>query len=158
MWRPIETAPKDGTKVLLAKIAPTDGAPDLGIEPNPPHVWWCVQGYWSSKWKNWNDGVEPSGLAGPNFWTPTPSVRHCRKREYNDREQRHTCVSCAHPLADNQLVRDAYNLNTTAAWAKQRLAILHDMAKDRGLDWFAEQAQKIADRIQLLDADDDVLT
>ncbi len=81
-----------------------------------------------------------------------PLVRHCRASDYKDWEQRQTCVSCAHPLADNQLVKDAYKLNTTAAWAKRQLAILHDMAKDRGDDWFAEQAQKIADRIQLLDA------
>lgn len=78
-------------------------------------------------------------------------IKHCRAGDYNEFEQRQTCVSCAHPLADNQLVKDAYKLNTTASWAKQQLIILHDMAKDRGIDWFAEQAQKIADRILLLD-------
>jgi len=78
---------------------------------------------------------------------------HCRSSEYNSREQRQTCVACEHPLSDNQLVRDAFILNTTATWAKQQLAILHDMAKDRGDDWYAEKAQKIADGIQLLDAD-----
>jgi hypothetical protein len=81
-----------------------------------------------------------------------PLVRHCRAGDYKDWEQRQTCVSCAHPLADNQLVKDAYKLNTTAAWAVQKLSILHDMAKDRGNDWFAEQAQTIADGIKLLDA------
>ena len=72
------------------------------------------------------------------------------RQDKNELEQRLTCVSCAHPLADNQLVKDAYKLNATATWAKQQLAILHDMAKDLGIDWFAERAQKIADRIQPL--------
>lgn len=81
VWRPIETAPKDGTKILLAKIDSTNGAPEFGIEPHPPYVWWCVQGYWSSKWGNWNDGVEPSGLAGPNFWMPTPAPTPLRGEE-----------------------------------------------------------------------------
>ena len=79
-------------------------------------------------------------------------IDHCRASEYREWEQRQTCVSCAHPLSDNQLVKDAYKLNNTAAWAKTQLSILHDMAKDRGLDWFAEQAMKIADSIQLIDS------
>jgi len=67
-WQPIETAPKDGTKILLAKIRPTDGIESLGIAPQPPHIWWAIYGYWSDKWGNWNDGVEPSGLASPTHW------------------------------------------------------------------------------------------
>jgi len=73
-WQPIETAPKDGTKILLAKIGVTRAAPEFDIAAKPPHVWWCVQGFWSTKWENWNDGVEPCGLAGPNFWMPTPPI------------------------------------------------------------------------------------
>lgn len=61
-WQPIETAPKDGTKVLLGKIV---GHPD-----HETALWWAVRGYWSERWKNWNDGVEPSGLAGPTHWMP----------------------------------------------------------------------------------------
>lgn len=61
-WRPIETAPKDGTKILLAKIV---GHPD-----HDTALWWACRGYWSSKWNNWNDGVEPCGLAGPTHWLP----------------------------------------------------------------------------------------
>ena len=63
---------------------------------------------------------------------------------------RQTCIKCGHPLSDNQLVKDAYTLNTTASWAKQQLTILHDVAKNRGFYWFAEKAQKIADGIKLL--------
>jgi len=74
MWRPIETAPKDGTKILLAKIAEIKAAPDFGFEGEPPQVWWRCQGWWSDKWNKWFDGVEPSGLAGPNYWMPVPPV------------------------------------------------------------------------------------
>jgi hypothetical protein len=61
-WRSIETAPRDGTKILLAKIV---GHPD-----HDTALWWVARGSWSSKWKNWNDGVEPCGLAGPTHWLP----------------------------------------------------------------------------------------
>lgn len=74
MWLPIETAPKDGTKILLAKIAATKAVPEFGLEAKPTHVWWCCQGWWSDKWGRWFDGVEPSGLAGPNYWMPVPPV------------------------------------------------------------------------------------
>lgn len=63
-WRPIETAPKDGTRLLLAKFA---GHPD-----HESCLWWCVTGHWSSKWKNWNDGIEPCGLADPSHWMHVP--------------------------------------------------------------------------------------
>lgn len=71
-WRPIESAPRDGTKLLLAKIAPVEAAPEFGIEHKPTFVWWCCQGWWSDKFAKWYDGVEPSGLAAPNFWQPLP--------------------------------------------------------------------------------------
>jgi hypothetical protein len=71
-WQPIETAPKDGTRILLAKIGATNAVPGLGIKAREPHVWWACTGHWSEKWKNWNDGIEPCGLAGPNYWHPLP--------------------------------------------------------------------------------------
>lgn len=61
-WRDIASAPRDGTKILLAKIV---GHPD-----HPTALWWATRGYWSDKWKNWNDGFEPSGLADPTHWLP----------------------------------------------------------------------------------------
>ena len=64
VWRPIETAPKDGTKILLGKIA---GHPD-----HPTALWWATSGFWSDKWGNWNDGIEPAGLASPTHWQPLP--------------------------------------------------------------------------------------
>lgn len=77
-------------------------------------------------------------------------MKHARD-DFRPWEQRVTCCHCAKPLSDNQLVKDAYALNTTATWAKGQLKILHDMAKDRGMEWFAEQAQKISDGIELLE-------
>lgn len=73
-WNPIDTAPKDGTKILLAKIAPIEGVPEFGLEGHPTQVWWCCLGWWSDTWNKWFDGVEPSGLAGPNYWMPVPPV------------------------------------------------------------------------------------
>ena len=61
-WQPIETAPRDGTRLLLAKIV---GHPDHSTT-----LWWAVTGRWSARWQNWNDDVEPSGLAGPTHWLP----------------------------------------------------------------------------------------
>lgn len=63
-WRGIESAPKDGSRVLLGKI--------VGHPSHKTALWWAVAGYWSERWKNWNDGVEPSGLAGPTHWSPLP--------------------------------------------------------------------------------------
>lgn len=63
-WRPMETAPKDGSRILLAKI--------VGHPSHPTALWWAVAGHWSEKWSNWNDDVEPCGLASPNYWQPLP--------------------------------------------------------------------------------------
>lgn len=63
--------PKDGTRILLAKF---DWAHGLGaffprLDDNLTYgLWWVSAGYWSDKWENWNDGIEPSGLAGPTHW------------------------------------------------------------------------------------------
>lgn len=71
-WQNIDTAPKDGTSILLARIAPTDAIEILDLPPKPAHVWWAVYGFWSDRWNNWNDGSEPAGLAAPNYWMPLP--------------------------------------------------------------------------------------
>ena len=64
-WRNIESAPKDGTKILLASIGLNEVGEDLGI-------WWATSGFWSAKWLNWNDGVEPCGLHKPTHWIHLP--------------------------------------------------------------------------------------
>lgn len=83
-WAPIETAPKDGTRIIVAKIGATAGVPEMGIEPQPPHVWWAAAAHWSQKWQNWNDDVEPCGLAGPNAWMQLPSPAIASQEVGND--------------------------------------------------------------------------
>lgn len=83
-WQPIETAPKDGTRILVARIGATGGVQHLGIEATPVHVMWACVGYWSAKWNNWNDGFEPCGLAGPNYWQPLPPPPAITNQEARD--------------------------------------------------------------------------
>jgi hypothetical protein len=62
-WRVVdENTPRDGTRILLAKIV---GHPD-----HETSLWWATVGHWSSKWNNWNDGIEPAGLVTPTHWLP----------------------------------------------------------------------------------------
>ena len=67
-WEPIATAPKDGTRILLAKIGESDGLPEFDVPPTPWSIRWATMGSWSSKYQKWWDGVEPCGLADPNYW------------------------------------------------------------------------------------------
>lgn len=69
MWQPIESAPTDGSPILLAKIAATEALPDFGIEGTSIHVWWVVKGYWD-KWEYWSDGH--GKLVPPTHWMPLP--------------------------------------------------------------------------------------
>lgn len=69
-WRPMESAPKDGTEVLLAI-------------PNPYKVRGDVEvAWWFSDWENWQIGAEPDptkdelfgiGSNVPRAWRPLPS-------------------------------------------------------------------------------------
>lgn len=72
-WQPIETAPKDGQKIILAKY-------DYVLVGDLREEWvtsyqfcWACSGFWSERWNNWNDGVEPCGLHEPTHWTPIPT-------------------------------------------------------------------------------------
>lgn len=60
------------------------------------------------------------------------------------------CCKCGHPLADNQLVKDAYKVNNTTAWAKGQLRILADMLSDHGMNWFAGRLREIIDGMDTL--------
>lgn len=68
-----------------------------------------------------------------------------------EREQYLTCINCAHPLSDNQMVKDAYTQNNVVAWAKGRLRVLADVADGMvGGGWFAAQVREINDGLEHL--------
>jgi len=87
-------------------------------------------------------------------------MEHCKK-DFNNFEQYITCIKCGHSLSDNQLIKDAYKLNTTAAWAKSQLKIVIDMIGDRKEDgisqidavWFMHELDRIKNAIRLLSND-----
>ncbi|MDD5056580.1 MAG: hypothetical protein PHQ60_02305 [Sideroxydans sp.] len=66
--------------------------------------------------------------------------------------ERHvTCIKCAHPLEDNQRMRDALVTNTTAGWAKQNLSVLVEMAAARGVpQWFVDEVKRIGAGIKVM--------
>lgn len=76
-WLPIETAPKDGTRILLAAIGNSNkycvdsrtyiGDPTL-------RLWWASSGSWSEELKKFWDEVEPSGFANLTHWMPLPEL------------------------------------------------------------------------------------
>lgn len=86
-WQDIETAPKDVRDLILARYGYVwdTGDAEFGSElwrkralgeaedsKRVYQLWWLTKGHWSSKWKNWNDGIEPSGLASPTHFMPLP--------------------------------------------------------------------------------------
>jgi len=66
-WQPIETAPKDGSKIILARIGENEVGKNLG-------VWWACSGSWSEKYSRWWDGIEPCGFNHPTHWMPLPAA------------------------------------------------------------------------------------
>ena len=74
-WQPIETAPRDGTRIILAKIIPADEDREAG-------VWWVCGGRWQTehilsgtggkirRQAQWTDGVD--NLGEPTHWMPLP--------------------------------------------------------------------------------------
>lgn len=81
-WQPIETAPKDGTSVLIHNaIAP-------GLPGGVSQECWagntCVAAWWASsgngKWICYMDAVEdPQAHFEPTHWMPLPSPPLSRK-------------------------------------------------------------------------------
>jgi len=79
-------------------------------------------------------------------------MTHCRPN-YRPWEQYATCCHCAHPLSDNQQVKDALISHNTIAWAKQQLRILKEMATARNLPpWYANEVRRIRDGLLLIPA------
>ena len=74
-WQDISTAPKDGSKVILAKIIPAS-------EDREAFVWWACMGHWRDETPlfgtggkilcsaAWTDGMD--NLGAPSHWMPVP--------------------------------------------------------------------------------------
>ena len=72
-WQDISTAPKDGSKVILAKIIPAS-------EDREASVWWACMGHWrgAAIWYSgsfrrsaaWTDAMD--NLGAPSHWMPVP--------------------------------------------------------------------------------------
>jgi len=74
-WQDISTAPKDGSKVILAKIIPAS-------EDREASVWWSCMGHWRDETPlsgtggkirrsaAWTDGMD--NLGAPTHWMPVP--------------------------------------------------------------------------------------
>ncbi len=71
-WQPIETAPKDGTKIL-AHCRPRYVETD---EPMPISyvgvIWWREEKFKESQWK-WRHTLNDS-VAEPTHWMPLPEL------------------------------------------------------------------------------------
>jgi hypothetical protein len=57
-WQPIETAPKDGTRLLLFSRRPWD-RPHVGYYCGPPHGWVTDHGWCGPKPTHWQPLPEP---------------------------------------------------------------------------------------------------
>jgi hypothetical protein len=75
-WMPIETAPKDGSVIVLARWVAHPLQPTL-----PLTMSWITKGCWSLKFKNWSDGLEPSGLNKPTHWIKLSPPKRTQKEE-----------------------------------------------------------------------------
>lgn len=75
-WQPIGTAPKTKRRIWLAHFGWSSMTPRTAFSAETDEkvyeLWWAVSGFWSDRWNNWNDGVEPCGLASPTHWAHMP--------------------------------------------------------------------------------------
>ena len=82
-WNDIDTAPKDGSRVILAKHGWTTDMGDLkqGSEewktrffddraPKEHRCWWVARGYWKADRQKWTDGLDY--LTDPTHWMRLP--------------------------------------------------------------------------------------
>ena len=75
-WRGIESAPRDGTRLILSRWN-TEEVPFT-------RMFWASHGEWSDRWQKWWDGIEPCGLASPTHFmlvTPPPAPSSTQRGE-----------------------------------------------------------------------------
>ena len=73
-------------------------------------------------------------------------MKHIFENEYSDREKYTTCLHCGQPLANNQMVKDSYQLSTQFGWMKSNIRIIADMIKDKGDDYISGKLYEIIER------------
>lgn len=78
-WQPIETAPKDGTSVLLCKEIDADGNPiDWSEDLKTAQVFVQVAAWWEDCWVVYCSLIEDPLLHfEPTHWMPLPDPPHC---------------------------------------------------------------------------------
>ena len=76
-------------------------------------------------------------------------MKHCMP-DFSEAAQYLTCAKCAHPLCDNQLVKDAYIQNGTVSWARQSLRIMIEILSEKEMDriWVVGELRKIRDGLK----------
>lgn len=78
-WQPINTAPLDGTPVIVAKIAVSHSHDGTKLVPMAkPHVWWAATARYGkarggSEREAWFDGNNEQ-LVPPTHWMPIPAI------------------------------------------------------------------------------------
>jgi len=73
-WKPIESAPKDGSKILLASLGyAMNWDEGCVLEDKALSVGWASSGFWSKQFNKFWDGSEPCGFANLTHWQPLPT-------------------------------------------------------------------------------------
>lgn len=61
----------------------------------------------------------------------------------SEREKYITCTHCGSPLADNNIIKDAYKINSQMSWVASRILCIADMLDDRDQEYIASTLREI---------------
>lgn len=73
-------------------------------------------------------------------------MKHIFEDEYSEREKYITCLHCGKPMADNQMVKDSYQLSTQFEWLKQQVKIVADILQDREQFTYSYKLYELIDK------------